>query len=270
MEASKKSKPLEVAGQVVGLLASLAVVVYVTGGLVLALRLGFENLPWDAVISQLPREFVVAVGVTSVVVPALVSAALYAAWRLHRGGQHKGPDLPRWDRASKRERWKIFGIALGVAALLISVGVAIELVKDGLRLGVFWALPAWAITTVWVLLVLNLRSRLGAVRSTRHNWNRLSTSAVMGALAALCVLPGAVVAGAAVPLIDVKACMRSGAERTGSLVGETDDKLYFGGGRENSDPRQIIVIPYSRLEAVWLGADATGATCPPATEARDP
>jgi hypothetical protein len=261
--ASRMSKAVEVTGQVFGLFAGLAILVYLTGSAVLALRLGFENLPWDAVISQLPREFVIAVGLTTVVLPAVVLATLYVAWRLYKGAGATPPSLKRWDKASTGERWGIVGIGALVAACLVLPGTVIEYLKEDLRTELLWAVLAGLVTWAWVLLILNLRSRLAEGRANGE-WNRLSVSAVMAGLAAACVVPGCVMVGATIPLLDVKVCTAAGAGATGSLVGETADDIYFGVGDDDTSPRQIVVIPSAEVKRVVIGERAHVAPCPPA------
>jgi hypothetical protein len=67
-----------------GVLAGAAVLVYLTGGLALQLRLGAVRLPSSAAVSQLPREFLVSQGL-QIAVPAIAVAALsgWAAKQLH-------------------------------------------------------------------------------------------------------------------------------------------------------------------------------------------
>ena len=72
-------------GRLAGLFAGLAAGVYLTGGLVLSLRLGLERLPSTAAVAQLPREFLISLGLT-VVVPAIVAGVL-CWWVVRRAGR---------------------------------------------------------------------------------------------------------------------------------------------------------------------------------------
>lgn len=67
---------------VAGLAAAVVGVVYVTGGLVLELQLKFLRVPSFEVLSELPRDFLISVGMTQVVVPAVLSAAVIGVLEL--------------------------------------------------------------------------------------------------------------------------------------------------------------------------------------------
>jgi hypothetical protein len=62
---------------VAGLLGLFAASVYVVGGLVLSLRLGLRELPSTAVVSQLPREFLVSSGLLTVGPPVVAGGLAY-------------------------------------------------------------------------------------------------------------------------------------------------------------------------------------------------
>lgn len=108
--------PLSQITKALGLLAGVATLVYLSGGFVLALRLGFEDLPWEAVISQLPREFLISIGITTLVVPVLIAASVYTGWRLQRGRDAPLPDVRR---PSKEMRRHLQGIAIWISVLLV-------------------------------------------------------------------------------------------------------------------------------------------------------
>jgi hypothetical protein len=69
-----------------GLLAGAAVLVYLTGGLAIQLRLGTIRLPSSAAVAQLPREFLISSGLL-IVAPAVALAA-GTAWLATRLGVH--------------------------------------------------------------------------------------------------------------------------------------------------------------------------------------
>jgi hypothetical protein len=97
-------------GTLTGLLAALAAAIYLTGGLVLSLQLGLEELPSTVAVAQLPREFLISVGLT-VVVPA-IGVGLLGWWLAHRHWKENG-------------RAVAAGIALGVVCYLAIGGAQV-------------------------------------------------------------------------------------------------------------------------------------------------
>jgi hypothetical protein len=97
-------------GRLTGLFAGLGAAIYLTGGLVLSLRLGLERLPSTAAVAQLPREFLVSLGLT-VVVPAIGVGAL-GWWLADRHRKGNGRALAA-------------GIALGLVTYLAISGAQI-------------------------------------------------------------------------------------------------------------------------------------------------
>jgi hypothetical protein len=98
------SRWLATFGGVTGAVALAAALVYGTGGLVLMLRLGLRRLPSTTAVPQLPREFLVSVGLEIVVPAVLVAAATLAM-------------------ARRRPRWALLAfvvVYVGIAAYLIA------------------------------------------------------------------------------------------------------------------------------------------------------
>jgi len=102
-DQNRNSGLLGILGTLTGLFAGLVAAIYLTGGLVLSLRLGLERLPSTAAVAQLPREFLISLGLM-VVVPAIGVGAL--GWWL--GRRH-------WNMNG---RAVTVGIALGVLCYL--------------------------------------------------------------------------------------------------------------------------------------------------------
>jgi hypothetical protein len=71
-------------GGVAGVAAVAAALIYGTGGLVLSLRLGLRRLPSTTAVPQLPREFLVSVGLQIVIPAVLVGAVALLAFKLRR------------------------------------------------------------------------------------------------------------------------------------------------------------------------------------------
>jgi hypothetical protein len=74
--------------EVTGAFAGLAALVYLTGALALQLRLGLDGLPSSVAVPQLPREFLIGVGLL-VVAPA-IGLGLAASWAARRRLQSRG------------------------------------------------------------------------------------------------------------------------------------------------------------------------------------
>lgn len=253
--------------QVFGLFAGIGTVVYVAGGGVLALRLGFEDLPVEAVIAQLPKAFLVTVGITTIVLPAVLGATLYGGWRLYcistkpsgaRGLVHEAAGLLL--RGIRRAAT----MPSVMAVLLVTPGILIELCKDGWRgTLLLWAAVAFLVTLLWAYAMYGVRNLVIA----RYNgtWGKAGPIALMSAVYGALLLPGSIVVGATVPLVDVKACTVGGSARLGSLVGETSDRLYFGEKREHQDKksRRIISLPQSNITETFVGDDAERVACNP-------
>jgi hypothetical protein len=88
---SRGTELLKTLGLVVGLLAGIVGLLYAIGGGVVTLRLYLENLPSLTVVGQLPREFLISIGLTQIVLPALAVAALYLAVRALLGSSARPP-----------------------------------------------------------------------------------------------------------------------------------------------------------------------------------
>jgi len=100
---NRNSGLLAALGTLTGLFAGLVAAIYLTGGLVLSIRLGLEGLPSTAAVAQLPREFLISLGLT-VLVPAIGVGTL--AWWI--GGR-------RWNRDG---RAAALGVAVGALCYL--------------------------------------------------------------------------------------------------------------------------------------------------------
>jgi hypothetical protein len=80
---------LQAVRDLTGLVAGAAVLVYLTGGLAIQLRLGAVRLPSSAAVPQLPREFLISTGLL-IVAPAAALAA-GTAWVASQRGVHRRP-----------------------------------------------------------------------------------------------------------------------------------------------------------------------------------
>src|SRR4051794_3975599 len=124
------SGPLKIAAQVVGLAAGVVGAIYVCGGVVLGLRLTIAGLPIESILGQLPRDFVISVGLAQVVLPSLGIGAAYVGYRLLRGDNASPPKWPRWSEANRHDRVSLSATALGLTAVLIAPGVVLPIVQE--------------------------------------------------------------------------------------------------------------------------------------------
>ena len=112
------------ATQLVTLLAGIVGVVYIAGGLVVLGRLAFLGYARVATVAQLPREFLISIGLLVIVAPILVVGGGYLIGRA--SGRSKSPrSLKPWQRPLVAAVW-------GAIVLLLSLALA-DLSRAGFR-----------------------------------------------------------------------------------------------------------------------------------------
>jgi hypothetical protein len=232
-----------------GVLSSSAIVAIVLGGLVLAARLKLVNLPPTAVVGQLPREFLLTVAVGQVLIPAMLFAGLYSF--LRAVGIIRSTDFGAtvvWLTCA----W------LGLMSLIVFVAA-----RTHGGPGTLSATPGfWVVAAVLVTLAL---SGAGYVRHAWDNnllrWRRgpeWLTLTVTYGFVAMVVAAGL---AATQPLLEAKACTSTGFEERGSLVGQSNDRVYLG--EPTRTRRRIASLPMSQVEELFIGPDAGRALCDP-------
>jgi hypothetical protein len=258
---------LQVATEIAGLFAGLAALVYATGAIVMALRLAFKGLPWNNVVSQLPREFMLSVGAGQVLLPALLVGALYGLYRLIWADR---PTPPR-TVSFRRNGWRARGIvlrryAIG-ALLLLAPTVLIVASRDdvgfgdlklGLVLGIF------LVVGVAAAAVQEARALVIKRFDDPEQWNSLRPVAAMAGVYAVAALPAALLGAAAIPLTEANVCITGGYSETGYLVGESSDRVYLGEkpkGKNDGGQRRILVVPLAKVEELFFGDEAYSAGC---------
>lgn len=103
-----------------GLLAGLSTIVYISGGALLIARFNAKDLPVEAVVASLPRELLISVGLTEVVLPLALALAgalalAYLLLELIPDVERLGNPLDDWRRASRGEQRALIAFALGLA-----------------------------------------------------------------------------------------------------------------------------------------------------------
>jgi hypothetical protein len=105
----------------IGAIAAVGGLVFLSGGAVLALRLAFEDLPALGVVGQLPKGFLFSIGASQIVLPAIGLAAIQAVVLASRNRNPQ--ERPRvWDQAGRkklsRRRHLIFAAVAPVVVVL--------------------------------------------------------------------------------------------------------------------------------------------------------
>jgi hypothetical protein len=234
---------IERATKIIGLVAGLGAFVYITGAAVLAVRLDTAGLPATDVVSGLPRELLIGVGLQYVVAPA-VALALVAGLQVLL--------LRLWLRGDQKTGRKVVGILIGgflLTAFILWIVLSFQRWERPWTLGVLGWLAAWVAVYVATLLVY-----------VAHKGKR--EPLVLMALIALSV--GLIAAAARVVsdrenhrLKEATVCINDGGPNyEGLLVGETSSAVYLGRVEEGL----ILAVPKERVGELRIG-DMSSWSC---------
>lgn len=259
-------------GQLVGLAAGFVALVYAAGGGVLALRLYLAHLPSRTIVGQLPRDLLISVGLSQIVLPVLAVAAFYGAYRLLRGAAPPPKRFVRqWTERSRRGWAELIG-ASAIPAFIVAGAIALSANGvQGRSEQLLWLLPAeklsllaFVLTLLAVLVALSVRAslvrRYGDPESLWHGRRPIVWMTLLVALASvpICVM----VAGTFLPLLDAKVCT-SRSEITGVLIGETSDRTYIGEDeRHVAPPLLVFSVPRDQITETFIGGSARSRPCP--------
>ena len=263
-EGSRGTELLKALGLVVGLLAGIVGLLYAIGGGVLTLRLFLEDLPSLTVVGQLPREFLISIGLTQIVLPALGAAALYLAARVLLGSSVRPPArlVRQWRGGSRRGWAELVVVSMLVASGLTLLAGAPALRREGFdEENLVFLLAIAALATVVVELVA-LRVRASLAERERYAWNTLRPMVAMALVVAFALVPAFVVFAGTFHLLEAKVCVENRADPAGVLVGETSAGVYIGdaqGAREG--PRRVVSVPTERVEKLLIGGNAARMSC---------
>lgn len=267
---------LQIVVQVAGVLAGLATVVYLAGGAVLALRLAVVGLPWANVVSQLPREFLISIGAGQVLFPALLVGALYVLSRLLRTGLKKPPAPPRWgkDRGlavrGYLRAWGMLAIPLAIVVLARVFTLNFEWVTPKAELAIG---GGWLVLAVVAIAVQETRAAVIEKVEAPLRENGARMVGVVAAIYVVAAIPAMMAGAASVSLSVAKVCDVDDFAKHGFLVGETSDRVYLGEEMKKRQKR-ITVIPFAKVEELFIGHDADEAACegerPPSVTASGP
>jgi hypothetical protein len=251
--------PLKTATTLVGLLAGLVVGVYLLGGLVIALRLLFDDYDFNAVVvvlGQLPREPVIATALLDVIGPAvafgLLVALFYGARDRPKPRPWGGDELDEGPGAFALRAFFFPLVAAALCAWAILQALSTDhfslllLLGSGLGIAVTWAVLA----AVWFM----------KRRVARTTLSRLPRAAAAGGLFALVALTPAVMTASAYPFEQAIVCTtESQVPQRGQLIGE-------GGGRilieQSADGEaDVVSVPTEHAGRTEFG-DVERLPCP--------
>jgi hypothetical protein len=252
---------LKTAGEAVGLIAGAAALIYLLGGLVYAIRLGFAGFSLEAIVAligQLPRESVITAGFVEGLGPAvfvgLLAALFYGAldWPKPRVGLD--------DRLNKGPNWglKLVGLLL-LTFVFVAPAIWVAIATQG---------ASWEIGTS-VLGIAVTYSLVCAgwfalrVLPKRAAWYRLGRAVGAGAIWTGMALVPSVMFAAAVVFDSARVCVRDSAEpQSGGLIAQTKEQVLLATGRGND--KAVLSLPSSRVRRVEYGDLSAATSCPPA------
>lgn len=251
----------------VGAVVALAALVYVAGGLVVGLRLASVDLPTSSVVGQLPRDFLLSVGLSQALFPALFLSGVYAALRstFFRDTAQAWMKRMFSDRDGRGKALHIVG-SLSAALVILAPAVGVGLIRDNSPLhengDFFW--PSLGVIALldWLLIVLFLNMQARLARKYENSFRSIQPTVLHSLLVAAILVPGCVAFWGYWPLEEASVCMTQaeGEEPvtpSGLLVGETADRVYVGGA-----DRKITAVPTDQVRRLVLGPGAADdGTC---------
>jgi hypothetical protein len=255
-ENEQKPGALGVATTVVGLLAGIVAVIYVLGGLVIALRLLFDHFSPSsvvAIVGQLPRELVVTTAMLDVIAPAAAFGLLVL---VIAGVGRQVRDIVTEPRERSATRETFVWLALGLVGLVLIVPAIVEVLStDGVRPALLMAVFPYIATVLLARVCWEVTKGL-------DRWQPIAALAAIGALwTAVAVIPATMFA-AALPFEHAQVCTSSSqVAETGLLIGE-------GGGRvlleeEFGTEASVLSLPVDQVTKSEYGDLSSLFSCPP-------
>jgi uncharacterized membrane protein len=253
--------------------------VYVAGGAILALRLKATELPSTAVLGQLPRDFLISLGVSHGLLPGLGAAVLFGGYRGTNLGHRPWEDkLQRRHARSFTDKrndagslsfwngpaWHVLSaglVAAAVAGATLVSAAAYERSGESLlsRQPDYYAVlvsGAFVFMFLTLLLYKNLRWRIA--KRYVHNYRTAAAvvwhSLLVGGLFVLALIAF----WGTRPLPEARVCLKPEPQRAAALgeffIGETSNRVYVGEGRA------IRSVPLDQVRSVRI-APGGGGTC---------
>jgi len=254
---------LQTVTQVAGLFAGLATIVYLTGAVVLALRLMFAHLPWGDVVSQLPREFILSTGAGQVLLPSLLVGALYGLFRILRDNRSKAPVVSRW-RSGWGKRWEVVSSYLLTSFVMMIPLETILILRhasSGYKPQLERILAGYVLLLLAAVACHEVRAVAARHYKKRKRWNSLKAAAVMAGIYSTAAIIPMMVAASGIGFTSAKVCKVGGGERSGVLVGESADHVYLGENESGQGRHRIAVYPLTKVEELFIGDGASAISC---------
>jgi hypothetical protein len=255
--SEKANSPLATATAVVGLLAGLVAVVYVVGGLVIALRMLFDHFSLGStvtIVGQLPRELVVTTAMLDVLLPAFVLGLLVALATvfvyLVRGLPSRTTGRPRLGRLE--------GVLLVVvAAALVSPAIANVIADQGLTATLLTSLLGLVVTAVTVLAAW-----FGFRAVARGDWPLAGKLLAAGGMGAAVALTPAVMFAASLDFEQALVCTTaSQIPEKGELIGEGGGKVLLE--NEFGTEASVLSLSADGVTKTEFGDLSSIFACPP-------
>jgi hypothetical protein len=252
---------LKTAGEAVGLIAGVAALIYLLGGVVYAIRLAFDGFSLEAIaglIGQLPRESVITAGFVEGLGPAVfvgvLAALVYGA--LDRPKPREGLD----DRLDRGPKWglKLVGLLL-LTLVLVAPAISLAISTQGASWETGTGILPIAITYSFVC------AGWFALRVlAKKTWSYLLSQAVAAGMVwmGMALVPS-VMFGAAITFESGRVCTRDSAKpQRGRLIAQTKERVLLATGTGNR--KTVVSLPSSRVRRVEFGDLSATTTCPPA------
>jgi hypothetical protein len=257
-----ESRWLKTAGEAIGLIAGVAALIYLLGGVVYAIRLAFDGFSLEAIvglIGQLPRESVITAGFVEGLGPAVFVGVLAALVYGALDGPKPRDGLD--DRLDREPNWglKLVGLLL-LTLVLVAPAISLAISTQGASWETGTGILPIAVTysfvcTGWFAL------RILAKKTTW--WYRLGQAVAAGMIWMGMALVPSVMFGAAIAFESGRVCTRDSAEpRSGQLIAQTKEHVLLATGTGNT--KTVVSLPSSRVRRVEFGDLPATTTCPPA------
>ncbi|HEX3239879.1 MAG TPA: hypothetical protein VHR18_07070 [Solirubrobacterales bacterium] len=249
--------PLKTATAIVGLLAGVVAVVYVLGGLVIALRLFFDSFSINTVVTvvgQLPRELVISTAMVDVLLPAatvglafgLLAAFVVGIW---------GNPIKQAPTSGQVSRWAILVLAV-ITLALVAPAILHALWTDGPTLSILTA-------TIGVLVTFAVAyagwHELRVVATS--GWSTIGSMCLVAAIAAAVALTPAVMFAASLSFEQAHVCTQSSqVPEGGSLIGEGGGLVLLG--QEFGKETSVVTLPSEQVTKTEYGDLSSTFSCP--------